>query len=105
MSIKPITPQEAKEQIEKSFPEFVIQGVNNAINKNYFGKRYFTIKQDAIVAEIMAVAPEGTDRESLFSNHWLDFEELYQKFGWDVKYDKPGYNESYDAYFKFTVKS
>lgn len=29
---------------------------------------------------------------------------VYEKAGWKVSYDKPGYNESYDPYFKFTAK-
>ena len=104
MSIKPITPKEAAEQIEKNFPEFVIEGVNNAINKHYFGKSSFTIKQKVIADEIMAVAPVGVTRDELFSKHLMDFEDIYRKFGWDVKYDKPGYDESYDAFFEFKPK-
>ena len=29
---------------------------------------------------------------------------LFEEAGWNVQYDKPGYNENYDAYFKFTEK-
>jgi len=104
MSIKPITPKEATEEIEKNFPNFVIEGINNAINKHYFGKASFTIKQKVIADEIMAVAPEGVTREKLFEKHWMDFEKIYEKFGWNIKYDRPGYDENYDAFFEFKIK-
>lgn len=100
----PITPQEAKEQLIKAYPDYVIEGINNAINNNYFGQSSFTIKQDDIIKEILNVAPDNVTRGMIFDKHWLDFEEIYTKFGWSIKYDKPAYNESYDAFFEFRPK-
>ena len=102
--ITPITPQEAKEEIEKNFPDFVIEGVNNAIRKHYFGKSSFDITQNEIMAEVLKVAPEGVTMQKIFDNHWLDFEQVYRKFGWIVNYDKPAYCESYEAFFTFQPK-
>ena len=102
--MKPITPQQALDNIEKEFPAFVFEAVNNCINRNYFGKSSFIIKQDVIVDEILKLAPEGTTKQEIYDKHWLDFEEAYRKAGWVVNYDKPGYAESYDAYFEFKVK-
>lgn len=102
--MKPITPQEALANVEKAFPAFVFEAVNNCINRHFFGKESFTIKQDEIVDEILKLAPEGTTRQEIFDRHWLDFENAYRKVGWAVHYDKPGYNESYDAFFEFKVK-
>ena len=38
-------------------------------------------------------------------NSWVqgvwDFEPIYEKAGWKVSYDGPGYNESYDGYYIF----
>lgn len=102
--VTPITPQQAKDEIENNFPDFIIEGVNNAINKHYFGKSSFNIKQDEIMEEVLKVAPEGITRQKIYDNHWLDFEQLYRKFGWNVHYDKPGYCESYDAFFTFEPK-
>lgn len=31
----------------------------------------------------------------------LDVEDVYRAAGWEVTYDKPGYNETYDATFTF----
>lgn len=104
MASKPITPQEAKNELEENFPEFVIDAVNNCIKNNFFGKESFTIKQDVIAEEILKLAPEGTSRDMIFKNHWMDFEDIFRKAGWNVYYDKPGWDENYDAFFKFTIK-
>jgi len=69
MSIKPITPKEATEEIEKNFPDFVIEGINNAIKKHYFGKSEFDITQNEIITEVLKVAPKGITRQKIFDNH------------------------------------
>ena len=102
--MRPITPQEALDNVEKAFPEFVFEAVNNCINQNYFGKSSFTIKQKVIVNEIFRLAPEGTTRQDIFDKHWLDFEEAYRKAGWKVTYDSPGWDENYDEFYKFEIK-
>jgi len=102
--MKPITPQQALDNVEKAFPDFVFEAVNNCINRHYFGKSSFTIKQDEILDEILKLAPEGTTRQEVFDKHWMDFENAYRKAGWIVNYDKPGYNESYGAFFEFKLK-
>ena len=34
----------------------------------------------------------------------MDFEDLYRKSGWSVSYDKPAYNENYDAFLIFNKR-
>ena len=51
------------------------------------------------------IVQKGLKRQDIFDNHWLDVEDLYRKNGWKVDYDKPGYNESYNAYFVFSAKT
>lgn len=34
--MKPITPQKALDNVEKAFPEFVFEAVNNCINRHFF---------------------------------------------------------------------
>jgi hypothetical protein len=41
-------------------------------------------------------------RDDVYDKGWLNIEPVYAEFGWVVEYDKPGYNESYDATFEFT---
>jgi hypothetical protein len=45
--------------------------------------------------------PEGSTRQQVFDNNWLDVEDIFRKAGWKVNYEKPAYNESYPASFKF----
>lgn len=53
-----------------------------------------------------AVTPTSDDvrficREA-FSRGWFDVESSYRRVGWRVEYDKPGYNESYEGFWKFS---
>lgn len=34
----------------------------------------------------------------------LNIEEAYEAMGWKVTFDKPGWNEDYDAFFRFSPK-
>ncbi len=104
MKIQPITPQEVQQIRDEEFPEFVIQGVNNAIKKHYVGDDSFTVKQKDIVKEILAIAPKGTTSNKLFDKHWMDFEHLFEAVGWAVTYDSPSRDDSFDEYYKFQIK-
>ncbi len=95
--VDPISPN----QIQKKIPDFVIEVVNQLLIKHFSNGRA-TIKQNEIIALLEL---RGLNRQEIFTNHWLDIEELYQANGWKVTYDKPGYNESYEACFEFEVKS
>jgi hypothetical protein len=46
----------------------------------------------------------GITEQRVFDRHLLDVEEVFEDVGWDVDYDKPGYNESYQPTFTFTEK-
>jgi hypothetical protein len=93
--------KEAKLAKAKLIPERVIEIFNEAIIDNLSGK-YSTIYQEGILNKIcldMAVK-----RQKVFDNGWLDVEPLYEAAGWNVTYDKPCYNESYDPSWKFSKK-
>ena len=91
----PIKPSDVSETV---IPEFVFTAVNKLIKLNWNGKSA-TITQEEIVKEILATT--NAARNEIFENHWLDFEQAYQAAGWKVHFDKPGYNESYKAFFVF----
>ena len=97
--MKPISPNDV---VAPEIPDFVIDIVNRLIRQNYQSRRKCSIiEQREIVKEIKALINiYGLE----FNIKWLDFEELYRNAGWNVEYDKPGYNESYEATFKFTKK-
>jgi len=96
--IKPITPSEVVVQKEKSFPEEVIQVFNDLIANNWNGREScFTLKvaRSAVVKALKL-------KKIKFEDCYLDIEEIYRKQGWNVIYDKPAIDESYDSFFKFT---
>ena len=100
--VKPFTPDEARNNKKHIIPDEVIQVVNELLVRELNGS-YASLYEDEIVAEVLKRMPHLT-RESVFKNKYLDFEPLFREQGWDVKYDSPGYDESFRAYFTFTVK-
>jgi hypothetical protein len=100
--VKPISPNEIIENLEKIIPPVVIEAVNNLLTKNYRGGRT-VIFQDDIISEIIKL--DGSYlRDQIFGEKMLDFEEIYRKNGWSVEYDKPAYSENYAPKFIFEKK-
>jgi hypothetical protein len=97
-NVKPISPREAISSKQQAFPDFVIEVVNNLIRQKVNGKRPITVLQSDISSGIRARS------NGKWEDWWLDFEDIYRDQGWTVEYDRPGYNESYPATFKFTPK-
>lgn len=100
--ILPITPAEILADLPNIIPSFVFEAVNNLLKKKFRGGPV-TIKQDAIMDEIAKLQSTYT-RQEIYDNKWMDFESVYADYGWIVKYDKPGFRETYDAYFEFKPK-
>jgi len=111
--VKPLSPDEVVNAKQYQIPDEVISTFNTLIAKNFLGKSA-TFKQCEVVEEIIKniqegdweefKGKEGTLKSLIFNRHWLDVEDIFRSAGWDVKYDKPGYNESYDAFFTFKKK-
>ncbi len=102
--MKPITPAEAAQFKVSKVPRFVIETFNDLI-KNKFDGHSAVIKQDEVVVAIVerySTSDDQISAKKIFDNHWLDVEPIFKAAGWKVEYDKPGYNESYAAYFKFS---
>lgn len=100
--VKPIKPSEMIQTI----PDWVIEGANECIQAHWVElnkESHFT--QDELINYVLKHKPESAriGRDILFKNHWLDIEPLYRKEGWKVDYDKPGYCETYDANFTFSI--
>jgi hypothetical protein len=102
--MKPISPDE----ISPSIPDFVIEAVNDLLKEKYRrGSEEVVLTQDEVVTAILSAAVSGCtllSRDTIFKKGWLNFEPLYQKNGWEVSYDKPGFNETYKATYTFTKK-
>jgi hypothetical protein len=99
--IKPVSPDEIVALKKTVFPDGVIQAINNVIAKNFDGKRSYFLQK--VVAQEICEAM-GVSMDAAFANKWLDFEPIYEAEGWKVYYDKPAYNESYEASFTLSRK-
>lgn len=96
---RPISPDEVvafKRLV--AIPDIVFNVFNNLIAKNWRNDQA-TVKQADVVGVLVA---SGIHRERIFSEHMLDIEDIYAASGWDVVFDKPSYNETYTANWKFT---
>lgn len=103
MTVKPISPSEVAEIKKDLLPDFVIETWNNTIAKFWNGS-YAMIFQNKIITELLEKSPILITRNEIFDEHWLDVEDIYIAEGWNVKYDKPAYNENYEPTFKFSKK-
>lgn len=98
--VGPIQANEMKQRKADAIPSAVYEAINQLILKNFY-RDSATVYQKDIVR---ILKEQGIASSTLFDNHWLDVEPYYEEAGWEVEYDKPGYNESYDAYFVFRKK-
>lgn len=89
-------------QIDKTqvIPEIIFDCFNELINKN-FNNGVARVAQKEVLTWLKA---SGCCVDEAFREKWLDVEDAYRKAGWKVEYDKPGYNESGDAYYIFRSK-
>lgn len=101
-TITPLTPEEVMNKRGREIPSVVITAVNNLLTKNFTGGSV-SIKQDSVIEEIMRLDSNIT-RAQINDNKWLDFEPIFRSYGWEVDYDKPSFNETYDSIFKFKPK-
>lgn len=102
MPVKPFTPTEAQAKQQTSIPDEVIQAVNELLAENY--DSVITLKQTTIALRAVRLAKRKFTSNQLFDNGWMNIEPIYRKYGWDVEYDKPGFNEEGEAFFRFTKK-
>ena len=102
---KPITPKQARNRHSVTIPNEVITAVNELLVENASeSKTSIVIDQDEIISRatfLMAEHDKTVSRNDFFDKHWLDFESIFRKAGWKVEYTKPGYNESFPAYWTF----
>ena len=98
---KPIKPSEVSKTREASIPDEIIEIFNELITKDWDGDSA-TVNQNTAVA--LASKKLNMSRQDIFDKHYMDVEGIFRKAGWVVEYDKPGYNETYDATFKFSKR-
>lgn len=105
--VAPISPAEAEKAHCGTIPDSIIDAFNKLIVKHYKPiLKEAVVKQDEVLDMVCGDPDSGKlKRADVFSNHWLDVEDIYREQGWNVDYDKPAYNETYDPYFVFSIKN
>lgn len=98
-AVKPISPGEIAVHKAKVIPSFVFEAFNELIAAEYVNGRATIIQKD-----VVALIKDKMGLDQTFNINWLNVEEAYKEQGWHVIYDKPAYNESYDASFIFKAK-
>lgn len=99
MTVEPIRPDEVLDLQQKLLPDEVIKAWNLLIAENFRGSTAVIYQDDAITRLEVHM---DCSRDTVFKKGYLEIEDIYRKAGWTVKYDKPGYNENYKAFFRFT---
>ena len=97
---EPIRPEDLAGAKTSLIPPVVIDTFNELIAAKWSGG-HAVLSQPYIVATLVE---RGLTRSDIFDKGWLDIEDVYRAAGWIVEYDKPGYNEMYDATFTFSKK-
>lgn len=99
----PITPETAVAHKAARLPSEVIEAFNDLIAERFDGVSARFRQEDAVEAILaQGIAP---DRQAVFDRHWLDVEPIYRAAGWNVTYEKPGFNEPGSPVFTFTRPS
>jgi len=115
ITVKPITPDEVGAKQATQIPSFVVEAFNIEIAKHYDNiSRVAKVPQSSVLEQIVKQQTADYEEETVdatqrlkkqaFENKWLNVEAMYEDAGWKVSYEKPGYNESGDAYFTFKKK-
>jgi len=103
--MKPITPSEAGIKKNEAIPDKMIQAVNELIVSHIDLGGNVTIPQEKIVERFLELTKGEISRREIFEKHYLDFEPLFKKAGWDIEYHKPCYGDSnFKEYFEFKKK-
>ncbi len=102
----PIKPSEVVKKKTAQIPEIVFEVANELIAENWTGSSAtFTVDELAERVVARGTPPADTPvnyRAALFAKRAFDIEDSYREAGWTVKFDRPGYNESYSANWTFT---
>lgn len=98
--IKPITPDEVVMIKKEIIPPEAIESFNELIAEKWNG-RDSRVEQNEVVKRMI---DKGINRTCIYSNSYLDVEDIYRAAGWLVRYCKPAYNEDYPSFFQFTKK-
>lgn len=99
------TPNEAIEAFHNKIPEEVLECWNETIVSN-LKLTSNEVKSVCFLKDISAKIQTrmGITSSELEKRGWLNLESFFEKKGWKVSIDKPGYNESYSTTITFSAK-
>ena len=104
---KALSPTEVEIQSKQfrrdRIPPEVVQVVNDMLIEEYGTGGVVTLLQKDIIARVREVT--GLTNDTIYARKFMDFEDVFRAAGWKVVYDKPSYNEDYEANFKFSKNS
>lgn len=109
--VQPIKPSEVDKQKSENIPDEVFEAFNELIVKNFSGGRAIVKQKDVISLIIEKTRSEESSmvnwypekiKKNIYDNHWFDIEDIYRENGWTVVWDKPVFNETYEASWTFT---
>lgn len=101
-SIMPMSKEDVLKEKKGSIPSVIFKAVNKLLVKNPIRSGKITIDQDDILKIVCGDTDcGGLDRNAVFDNDWLDFEDFYREVGWRVTYVKPSYGDNFKPYFIF----
>ena len=99
--LEPIHPQDINKLKNEAIPESVIAAFNHLLIKNWANTEAIIYKSYAL-KEILYRDASLTER-IIYDNHWLDVENLYESYGWEVKYVNSSESENNEPYYLFTI--
>jgi hypothetical protein len=97
----PLSPDDVAAAKLATIPDAVIAVFNRLIAESMGADGRATVTLEAAKE---AVAAAGVDVREAFARGWFDIEPVYRAAGWGVVFDKPGFNESYEAFYVFAKR-
>lgn len=95
---KPLSPKDVETAKASRMSPKMIEAANELISESWDGyEATFTLNELISRARKKLGMPAHED----FPHGALDIEPVFRKAGWYVEFDKPGYNETYNAFFTF----
>lgn len=95
---EPIRPEDVAGHKIKVLPSEVFEVFNDLIARSFSNGQATVMQKDVVDA----LVEKGFSKEQIFAQKLLDVVEAYRAKGWEVEYDKPGFNETYGAAFIFS---
>jgi len=103
--VKPITPREARQAMVTKVPDYMITAINELLAEKVrpVGRISVTLTMTEIGDRVRRAL--NVDQDVHIPGECWDFEPIFEKAGWKISCDSPGYNEKYDTNWTFTDKA